>query len=120
MVKVVDRMKQFLLANADAMDRALNRMAIDIDRLSKDVVPISKSGGHLHSSGHFRKAGYLSYKVSYNTEYARFQEFGGDATRTVRRYTYPGKKKFYLRDSGDTIASKALTYFKQEANATRL
>lgn len=118
MIKIVDKIIKFAQENGNAMDRALLRMAVDIDRMSKDQVPLDK--GHLRASGHFTKKGFMNYIVSYNMVYARFQEFGGDATRTVKHYKYPGKKKFYLRDPGREISKRAIDYFKQEAALVRV
>jgi hypothetical protein len=117
-VRVVDRLRDFANSNGDAMDRALNRMAIDIERLSKMQVPVDK--GHLRASGLHRRVSKLKYVVEYNKEYARYQEFGGDGRRVVRRYSQPGKKKFFLRDPGKTIAGKALDYFRYEAGRVKV
>ncbi len=114
-VKVVSNMAKFVSQSTKAFDRALNRMAIDIERLSKAQVPVgptksqnsnSHSSGQLRSSGHHMKVGFLRYVTYYNMEYARFQEFGGDENRTVHNYTKPGSKKFYLRDPGKREAAK--------------
>lgn len=118
MITIKDYIIKFVLENANAMDRALNRMAVDIERLSKAQVPLRK--GQLRASGHFTRVGLLNYNVSYNMEYARFQEFGGDHKRTVRKYTTPGTKKFYLRDPGEEIAGHALEYFKNEAQSIHI
>lgn len=111
-IKITDNIKDFVRNNASAMDRALNRMAIDVERQSKAQVPHDK--GQLKASGHFTRLGLLKYKVQYNSEYARFQEFGGDDKRKVLHYSKAGKKKFYLRDAGKTIAARAIDYIKGE------
>jgi hypothetical protein len=113
MIKIIDNIMKFVKNNAVAMDRGLNRMAIDIERLSKEQVPVDK--GQLRSSGNHSRVGIMKYKVTYNKVYARFQEFGGDDSRTVKNYKYPGKKKGFLRDPGRIIAKQAFSYFKQEA-----
>lgn len=117
-VRITDKLPQFVKANFSAMDRSLNRMAVDIERLSKERVPFLK--GQLKASGRHRKAGLLDYKVEYNTVYARFQEFGGDARRVVKKYSYPGKQAHYLRDSGNEIARKAINYFMEEARSIKV
>lgn len=111
-LKIVNKINEFAKQNASAMDVALNRMAVDIERLSKMQVPFKK--GQLKSSGRHQRIGLLKYKVEYDKEYARYQEFGGDGKRVVKRYSYPGKNKFYLRDSGRIVAGKALSYIKSE------
>lgn len=112
MLKVIDKMVIFVRENANAMDRSLARMAVDIERLSKAQVPLKS--GQLRSSGHFVKKSLLKYQVIYNKVYARFQEFGGSAGRVVKNYTSAGTKKFYLRDAGRTITKDALNYVKSE------
>lgn len=117
-VRIIDNLGKFVTGFTSSMDRALNRMSIDIERLSKATVPIKH--GHLKGSGYHRRTGLLNYRIVFNMEYARYQEFGGDDKRTVRKYTYPGKKKFYLRDAGNTIAEKATQYFIQEASRIKI
>lgn len=111
-VRIVDNSGKFGIEAARGMDRALNKMAVDIERLAKQVVPHDQ--GPLHSSGKHVPLRLLRYQVRFDKEYARFQEFGGDKKRKVRRYSKPGKKAHYLRDSGRTIADKAVGYFKNE------
>ena len=113
-IKVIDNIQQFVVQNEAAMDRALNRMAIDIERASKARVPVDK--GQLRASGYHMRIGPLNYRVVFNKEYAAYQEFGGDGRRTVKRYTTPGTGKFYLKDSGDRVKENALSYIKQENN----
>jgi len=124
-VTVIDNLPKFAELTLQAWDRSLNRMAIDIERLSKAQVPVgptkkqsrnSHSSGQLRSSGHHMKLGFLSYITYYNMEYARYQEFGGDGKRTVRHYTKAGTGSFYLKNPGDLIASKALEYFMNETS----
>jgi len=112
-VKVTNNIKRFVAQNASAMDRSLNKMAVDIERLSKEQVPFRN--GQLKASGKHLKRGFLKWQVEYDTVYARYQEFGGDARRVIRNYTLPGKKSFYLRDPGDLISRRAVQYFLQEA-----
>jgi hypothetical protein len=115
---IKDNLMRFVMNNANAMDRAMNRMAVDIERLSKAQVPIKK--GPLRASGHFERSGLMKYKVWFNKVYARFQEFGGDGRRTVRRYTTPGTKKGYLKDAGQEISKNATNYLRQEASTVRV
>lgn len=109
---IIDNILKFTEGSLNALDRSLNRMAIDIERLSKQQVPHDK--GQLKASGFHRKMGICKYQVVYNKEYARFQEFGGDDKRVVRHYSKSGKKAFYLRDPGDLISGRAVEYIKSE------
>lgn len=117
-MKVINKLLDFVRKNSGAMDVALNRMAVDVERLSKAQVPLKH--GQLRSSGSHVKNGPLSYSVSYNKKYARFQEFGGDDKRVVKNYSKPGTKSFYLRDAGKEIAKNALNYIKQEVQSIRI
>ena len=114
MIKMVNKIAEFARENAYAMDRALGRMAIDIERLSKEQVPHDK--GHLKASGYHYKKGLLNWQVVYNKVYALFQHEGKrqDGSHVVRRYSKPGKKKHYLIDPAKLIVSRAIDYFKRE------
>lgn len=112
-VKIINNIQKFGESAYRSIDRALNRMAIDVERLSKMQVPHDK--GQLKASGRHERAGFLLYRIIYNKVYALYQELGGDGKRVVKRYSKPGKKKFYLRDPGNLIASKATSYFRMEA-----
>jgi undecaprenyl pyrophosphate synthase len=114
-LKIIDKLQQFAQKNANAMDRALNLMAVDIERLSKEQVPHDK--GHLKVSGRHEKKGFLNWQVVYNKVYALYQHEGKrqDGSHVVRRYSKPGKKKHYLKDPGMQISKRAVDYFKREA-----
>lgn len=124
-IEIIDNLPKWLEANTNALDRALNRMAIDIERLSKAQVPVgptkkqnksSSSSGQLRASGHHKKVGFLEYHTIYNKVYAAYQEYGSwpDGSHKIRNHTKPGSKTFYLRDAGRTISRAALDYIKQE------
>lgn len=111
-MKIVDQMKRFIQLNEDAVDRALNRMAIDVERLSKERAPVLH--GQLWASGHHLRKGRLNYVMIFDKEYARYQEFGGDGRRKIKNYTKAGTGAHYLRDSGNTISDKSIGYIKSE------
>lgn len=117
-IKIIDNIVKFVKAEANATDRALNRMAVDIERLAKVRVPVDK--GQLKSSGGHRRVGFLNYRTEFNKEYAAYQEFGGDGKRVVKRYTTPGTGKFYLKSSGDQIAEQAVTYIRNEVSKIKV
>lgn len=117
-VTVNDKMPRFVTGNEQAMDRALSRMAVDVERISKEKVPVKH--GLLRASGYHIRNGYLSYWMGFRKIYAGFQEFGGDGRRTVRKYTYAGRGKGFLRDAGTIVASKALEYFRNEGGQIRV
>jgi len=130
--KIIDNWDKFAKGNEQAMDRALARMAIDIERLAKMTVPVKK--GQLKSSGHHQKKGRLSYVVYFNKEYAAHVEFGvsaheirpknkdflafqvnGNWVYTKKAVMHPGfKGRFYLTDAIKAIVSKDIDYIRRE------
>jgi len=117
-MKIINNLIAFARANEGAMDRALNRMAMDIELLAKEQVPFDK--GPLKASGTHLKIGTLNWQVLFNKVYALFQHEGGDGKRVVRHYSKAGKKKYYLKDPGMMIAKRATKYFKEEARAIKV
>lgn len=118
-IKIINNIKKYTSANESALDRALNRMSIDIERLSKEQVPHGETGS-LKASGHHERVSKLKYHIIYNKVYALYQHEGGDGKRVVRRYSKPGKKKHYLKDPGELIGRKAIEYFRQEVSNIRI
>lgn len=122
--KVINNLKKFSKQDQEASDRAFERMAVDILRLSKIRVPHGKTG-FLESSGRYRRVGILKYVVEYGQEgaskaYARFQEYGGDGNRVVRNYTKPGSGKAFLRGSAEQVVKNALNYITSEKKGIRI
>jgi hypothetical protein len=121
MIRIVDNTLKFISQADQALDRTLNLMVIDIERLAKQQVPVGvgkkgkqHSAGQLKASGYHKRLGFKKYVIGFNKEYSAYQEWGGDGKRVVRKYSRPGKKKFYLRDPVLLIHSRAVTYFKKE------
>lgn len=117
-IRIKDNANRFIQASEKAVDRALNRMAIEIERISKEQVPHDK--GPLKASGKHVRYGVMQYRVFYNKVYALFQHEGGDGKRVVRNYSKPGKKKHYLIDPARLVIRKKFDYLKQEVQAIRL
>ena len=117
-VRIVNNILRFTQGFVGSMDRALNRMAIDIERVAKQRVPLKH--GQLRSSGHHEKVANLVYHTIFNKTYARFQEFGGDEKRKVKKYSKEGTGKFYLKSSGDDVSKFATQYLKQEAGRIKI
>jgi len=123
-IKIINNLKKFVKKDREAGDRAFERMAVDILRLSKIKVPHGDTG-ILESSGRYRKLAVLKYVVEYGQEgpakaYARFQEYGGDGNRVVRNYTKAGSGKAYLRGSADTVMNNALNYITSEKKGIKV
>lgn len=113
-VKIVNRLIEFAKENVNAMDRALGKMAIDIERLSKEQVPHDK--GLLKASGYHYRKNTLNWQVIYNKVYALYQHEGkrADGSHVIRRHSKPGKKTHYLIDPAKIIVGRAVDYFKRE------
>jgi hypothetical protein len=106
-VKITDRLPLFKLRAEIVLNNALREASRDIIVLSRTRAPFQKGG--LRSDADIRQSGKLKWRVTYWKEYARYQEFGGDRRRTVRRYTTGGTGKSYLKGAGDTIAKNMPT-----------
>lgn len=118
-IVIVDNLKKFVQENSVAMDRALNRMAIDIERLSKEKVPLLQ--GLLRASGYHVRRGVMLYTVGFNKVYAAYQEWGGDGKgKVVRNYSKAGTGKFYLRDSARKIVEGLMRYLKSETDKIKV
>lgn len=123
-VKVDNRLKIFTNANEQAMERALARMRQDVFVLSQFKVP--EKDGTLRRSGRQQVIGRLHHRVEYGSggaeDYAGYQHRGMrmDGSHVVRHYTKSGSQKNYLSDSGGIIATKAGSYFAQEASKVRV
>ena len=117
-VKVINNLNKFVGKNYLALDRAMERMAVDIERLAKQKVPVEL--GPLQSSGRKVKLGLLKHRVEFNKEYAAFQEFGGDKTRKVRKYTTPGTGAHFLRDAGVKVSERVIQYIRGAVSELRL
>lgn len=132
-VKIIDNWDTFAKGNEDAMDRALERMSIDIERQAKMTVPVVK--GPLKSSGRHQKTGHLSWIVFFDKEYASAVELGakphtispgakgflafqidGKWIFTRKPIHHPGSKgRFFLTKAIEQITSKDTEYIKREA-----
>lgn len=123
-VKVDNRIRIFSNANEQAMERALARMRQDIFVLSQFKVP--EKDGTLRRTGKQSVIGRLHHRVEYGAngaeDYAGYQHRGmrQDGSHVVRHYTKAGSQKNYLSDSGGIIATKAGSYFAQEASKVRV
>ena len=98
-VTITDKMPQFVTKLHLVYEDALRETARDILIKAKNRAPYDKGG--LRANADISKPGYLKQRVSFWSEYARFQEFGGSSKRRVRKYSTPGTGKGFLRTSGD-------------------
>lgn len=117
MMRVEDRLPQFSAKLIRNLDDGMRELAKDILIQSQNKAPFKR--GQLRADSDIKKLKTARYQVRYHKEYARFQEFGGDSTRTIKNYTTPGTGKGYLGDTGDRIFSKAIITLKKHAGRTR-
>ena len=116
-VIIEDNMNSFVASAHGVMDDAVREGARDILVAAKTKAPLDKGG--LRSDTAIKRIGAIIYRVSFFKEYARYQEFGGDANRTVRRYTTPGTGKHYLKSSGDAVADRLRSIFRKHGGRAR-
>jgi len=111
-----DRMPQFKRSLYNVLDDALAEAAKDTLIDAKNSAPFKKGG--LRRDSVVSQVAKLRHRVSFNVEYARFQELGGDNKRTVRNYTTSGTGKSFLKSAGDKqIANLKVTMRKHASRA---
>lgn len=115
---VNDKMPQFKRSLYNVLDDAFREAARDTLIKAKDKAPFNKGG--LRGETDISKPGILHYRVSFWKEYARYQEFGGDAKRTVRNYTTAGTGKAYLKTAGDEEEKKLVMIIKKHTPRVRV
>lgn len=111
-LSVDDKLPQMSRRIGGVLDDALKELGRDILVKSRTVAPFDK--GHLRADSDLKKVKGV-WRITYYKEYARFQEFGGDANRTVRNYSTPGTGKHYLGKTGDEIYTRAIFTLKKHA-----
>lgn len=103
-VRIDDRMPQFRRNLLVVMNDAFREASRDVLVKARIKAPFDKGGLRSESDTHM--VAPLWWRVSFWKEYARFQEFGGDANRRVRHYSTGGTGKGYLKSAGDEEARK--------------
>lgn len=116
--RVVDNLPRFTKNLIPVIDDALREAGRDTLILAKKRAPFEKGG--LRSNADLKQVSQLNWRVSFWQEYARFQEFGGDAKRKVRNYSTPGTGKRYLKSSGDEQAKKFTMTLKKHLPRVRV
>lgn len=116
-VTVKDRMPQFSRSAKLVLDDALKEGAKDIIVSAKTKAPFQK--GALRRDSDVKKISRLLWRVSFWAEYARYQEFGGDGRRTIRKYSTAGTGKGYLGSSGDEVAGRIVRKFKKHGRRAK-
>ena len=116
-VIVIDKLPRFKGSLYNVMDDALNEGARDTLLKAKTKAPVEH--GHLRGASEIKRVGRLKQRISFWIEYARFQEFGGDGKRRVRKYTTAGTGAHYLRNAGDEQARMMPNIIKKHAQRAR-
>lgn len=117
-VKIDNKLPMFTSKLKKNLDDAVKEAARDTLIESHRKAPFRKGG--LRSKTETKPIGYLKMRVSYNKEYARYQEAGGDGRRKVRNYTTPGTGAHFLESSGDNQARKLANKIKKHAKRTHV
>lgn len=112
-----NRLPQFQLSARKVLGDALKEGAKDTLITARKKAPFKK--GHLRSGSDFKQNAPLVERITFWEEYARFQEFGGDGKRTVKRYSTSGTGKGYLKKSGDAQAKKLVLTFAKHGKRAR-
>lgn len=118
MVTIKNNLPAFAQSSFSVLNDALKEGARDILVKAKHKAPFQK--GALRAQSDTHQVGMLHQRVSFWMEYARFQEFGGDRSRRVRRYTTSGTGKGFLKSSGDEVARMISSYFRKHSQRTKL
>jgi hypothetical protein len=117
-IRVINKLPIFSVKAKMVLDDALAEASKDILIDSKNIAPFKKGG--LRSDSLAKKMKVLHWRVSYNKEYARYQEYGGDGKRVIRKYTTPGTGKAYLKTAGDNKIQKMIPLFKKHGIRVRV
>jgi hypothetical protein len=117
MTIINDKMPSFTRSLYNVLDDALREGARDTLINAKDKAPFSKGG--LRSESEVKKNTNLSWRISFWIEYARFQEFGGDSKRRVRKYSHSGTGAHFLKNSGDEQATKMNMILRKHSQRAR-
>jgi hypothetical protein len=124
-VKITDDTKKFIKAHESVFDEAVETMAKDMLRLSKQRVP--RKDNDLTRSGQVEKGkNPMEWYVSYGndgsnaSDYAAVQERGyRSGARAFSKYTSPGTGKNYLKGAGERISQQTLNYLRQATQKIR-
>ena len=103
-VRVTNKLPSFGRSAARVLDDAIKEGATDTLVGAKLRAPFQH--GALRSASTVKRVKPLVWRVLFWMEYARFQEFGGDGRRRVRRYSTAGTGKGFLKQSGDVQAKR--------------
>lgn len=126
MVRVESKLPQFRKQTEEKMDKGLSLLATRIETEAKMKAPKSagvKQGGkrgaipgQLKSSGITKRLIPKHYQVRFGDNnsgaYARFQEYGGDGRRVVKRYSTPGTGKEFLQKAGENAQKNMISIIK--------
>lgn len=116
-VRVNNKLPSFKSSLYGVLADALREAAGDTLRAAKSRAPYRK--GQLRGNSEVKQLNHLHQRVSFWIEYARFQEFGGDSRKRVRRYSTPGTGARFLKSAGDEQLGKAKNTFKKHAARAR-
>lgn len=112
-VRVNNKLPSFAGQANMVLNDALKEGARDVLVKAKTRAPFKS--GDLRAASEIKQITARKWRISFWKEYARFQEFGGDSSRTVRNYSTSGTGRAYLKTSGDEVVAKMGIIFKKHA-----
>lgn len=117
LVKFDNKLPSFGRSAKNVLQDALNEAARDVLINAKDKAPFQK--GALRAASDISTPNFLTKRISFWVEYARFQEFGGDGKRQVRNYSTSGTGAHFLRNAGDNAKKNIARTFAKHAKRAR-
>jgi len=125
-MRVESRIPEFKKITEMKLDKGLSLLAERIETEAKMKAPksagVQQGGrrgtkpGQLKASGKTVRLSQGHYQVRFGDNasgaYARYQEYGGDGRRVVRRYSTPGTGKEYLRGAGENAQRDMIKIIK--------
>lgn len=117
MMTVNNKLPSFQRSLYSVADDALREAGRDTLIKAKDKAPYKKGG--LRSNSIVEKVKQAHYRVSFWIEYARYQEFGGDAKHHIRNYTSSNTGKHFLKNAGDEMTNKIPALIKKHGQRAK-
>lgn len=118
-IVIDDKLPQFKRSLDLVLDDAFRETSRDILIKAKTRAPFLKGG--LRADSIAKRLSKLKWRVSFNKEYAGYQEFGQrrDGSHKVRNYSTGGTGAHYLEKSGDEAVQSLKSNIKKHGLRAR-
>lgn len=117
-VTVVNHLPKFSNLLDSVLDDAIKEGAVDGLVNARTKAPFDMGG--LRADSETKQIKRMHWRISFWKIYARYQEFGGDSKRTVRKYTTSGTGAHFLRNAGDEQFKKLVSKFKKHGSRVKV